>query len=356
MASIGKDVLWGSPKLAVDGFMLLSGFLMVYHWILREGKFISFWDQLKDFYIRRFFRIAPLYYVLLTAGFVLQDKLFVIKNWVNQIIPPAWGGEVIPFDNPVVQELSFGNIFSHYSFTFGLIPKYANSTILPDWSISLEMQFYFLLPLLVLLLAKFGSFSITFAVLLITITAKKFIGLGMHAGLIARYPQPSLLLFKLNFFLAGMTIAYAYLSKDNNRKIGWLLLGIMSLYGAKLQVFVIALIMVFLLFFDNNGKEFLSKIGSWRISKFVGDSSYALYLLHLMVIYPILYFLFQQDWYGKLAIYPRLLVSLLIVSPIVYGLSYVLHRVIELPGILLGKRIVANFSKNKRENKPKLSN
>jgi peptidoglycan/LPS O-acetylase OafA/YrhL len=29
MASIAKDVLWGSPALAVDGFMQLSGFLMV---------------------------------------------------------------------------------------------------------------------------------------------------------------------------------------------------------------------------------------------------------------------------------------------------------------------------------------
>jgi len=42
MASIGKDVIWGSPALAVDGFMLLSGFLMAYHWVLREDSFQSF--------------------------------------------------------------------------------------------------------------------------------------------------------------------------------------------------------------------------------------------------------------------------------------------------------------------------
>jgi len=43
MASIGKDVIWGSLGLAVDGFMLLSGFLTTYHWVRREDRFQSFW-------------------------------------------------------------------------------------------------------------------------------------------------------------------------------------------------------------------------------------------------------------------------------------------------------------------------
>ena len=78
MASIGKDVLWGSPAIAMDGFMLLSGFLMAYHWILRKDKFKTIWLQTKDFYTGRFFRIAPLYYLLFTIGYIFQDSLFSI--------------------------------------------------------------------------------------------------------------------------------------------------------------------------------------------------------------------------------------------------------------------------------------
>ena len=73
MASIGKLPIWGSASLAVDGFMLLSGFLMAYHWNIRQSKFDLLKNQMNDFYIRRFFRIAPLYYVLLTVAFVGQD-------------------------------------------------------------------------------------------------------------------------------------------------------------------------------------------------------------------------------------------------------------------------------------------
>ena len=84
MASIGREVLWGSPALAVDGFMILSGFLMAYHWARREKKFPTFWAQTKDFYLRRFFRIAPLYYLLVTIEFLWQEELFFVKSTVNK--------------------------------------------------------------------------------------------------------------------------------------------------------------------------------------------------------------------------------------------------------------------------------
>jgi len=61
--------------------------------------------------------------------------------------------------------------------------------------------------------------------------------------------------------------------------------------------------------------------------------------MHLPVMYPILYILFKQDWFINLPIYPRLLVAMIIITPIVYGLAYLMNRFIEVPGIRLGKRI-----------------
>jgi len=342
MASIGKDVIWGSPALAVDGFMILSGFLMAYHWVLREERFQSFWQQAKDFYIRRFFRIAPLYYSLLIIVFIWQSKFVAVKEAVNKIIPPAWGGAVLVLDNPDFQPLSFWNVFSHFSFTFGFIPKFVNSNMLPDWSIGLEMQFYLLFPILVLIIARFGSAATTFLVFLSTITTAKYVGLYDHAGLIARFPQPSFIFFKLNIFLSGMAIAYAYLAKENKRKVYWILISILSLFNAKIHIFIIAALIILLLFFDENSKDILSRIGNGKLSKFLGDTSYGLYLMHLPVMYPILYILFSQDWFLQLPIYPRLLMTVIIISPVVYGLAYLVNRFIELPGIRFGKRITAN--------------
>ncbi|MCJ7717965.1 MAG: acyltransferase [Anaerolineales bacterium] len=341
MASIGREVFLGTPALAVDGFMILSGFLMAYHWARREKKFSTFWAQVKDFYLRRFFRIAPLYYLLVSIEFLWQTKLFSMKNAVNKVVSPAWAGIVVNFDNPVVRDINLANIISHYSFTFGLIPRFANSNLIPDWSISLEMQFYLLFPFIVLLITRFGSFSVTFFSLLAAIATNKFFGLYLDKGILWNFPQPSFILFKINFFLAGMALAYAYLSKDAKRRIAWLFLVAISLYDASTRVQIIAAALTFMLMLDFDKNEIFNRIGSWKISKFFSDTSYSLYLLHLLIMYPILNILFQQDWYFELSTYTRFFMSLAIISPIVYGLSYLLHRTIEIPGILLGKKVAS---------------
>ncbi|CAH2786711.1 MAG: Acyltransferase 3 [uncultured Caballeronia sp.] len=44
------------------------------------------------------------------------------------------------------------NVVTHLTYTFGMFPRYAFNTPLPDWSIGLEMQFYAVFPLLMLLI------------------------------------------------------------------------------------------------------------------------------------------------------------------------------------------------------------
>jgi len=348
MASIGQDVLWGSPALAVDGFMLLSGFLMAYHWILREGRFESFRQQVKDFYIRRFFRIAPLYYVLLTVALVFQKELFRIKYTVNTLVPPPWKGRFMIFDNPIFQDVSLANILSHYSFTFGFIPKFSHSNILPDWSIGLEMQFYLIFPLLIILISRIGPFSVTFTSLMIAIATNKLFGLYQDPGILGKFSQPSFIFFKINYFLAGMSIAYALLSKDNRQKIAWLLLGAVSIYGSEVQVVIIAAVLVFLLIFDPENNELISKIGSWKVFKFFGDTSYSLYLVHLLIMYPILYYLFEQSWFLAQSDGIRFIISMAIITPLVYGAAYLLFKTIEINGIRLGRNIIKKSSLSKQ--------
>jgi len=68
MTVLAKPTPWGNGAVAVDIFMLLSGFLMAYHWELRKDRFTSFFSQTIDFWIRRFFRITPVYWTLLIGG------------------------------------------------------------------------------------------------------------------------------------------------------------------------------------------------------------------------------------------------------------------------------------------------
>src|SRR6516225_9730682 len=71
----------GKPDLGVDLFMMLSGFLMVFHYQLRAeaepwskpGTWLKFWA-------RRFFRIAPLYYVMLAMALAAGPALLVWRT------------------------------------------------------------------------------------------------------------------------------------------------------------------------------------------------------------------------------------------------------------------------------------
>jgi len=133
MACIGKSTPWGSGATAVDIFMLLSGFLMAYHWYLRRERFLDFKNQTIDFYIRRFFRIAPLYYILLTAAFLGQNYLFEMRDYIKTIVPPPLVVDTKEGIRVFHESVNVPNVIAHYSFLFGFIPKYSDSNMLPDW-------------------------------------------------------------------------------------------------------------------------------------------------------------------------------------------------------------------------------
>ena len=79
--------------------------------------------KLLKFYIRRFFRIAPLFYVLLI--YVVLDELIIQKRVPSRL-----------------------EVLSNFTFTFNLIPQYAKSLFSDGWTVGVEMLFYLFLPLI----------------------------------------------------------------------------------------------------------------------------------------------------------------------------------------------------------------
>ena len=84
---------WGD--LAVDLFMILSGFLMANHYIQRRAT--EPWDQTRTavrFWVRRFFRIAPLYYALLATAMLLGPTLGEYRTAISDV----WTQAATPLD------------------------------------------------------------------------------------------------------------------------------------------------------------------------------------------------------------------------------------------------------------------
>ncbi|WP_233221910.1 acyltransferase [Serratia sp. Nf2] len=134
-----------TPSIGVDVFILLSGYLMAKNYT--ERQHFEPWDSPKtitSFWLRRFFRIAPLFYILLVVAILLGDTI----GYYRELISSVWVDAQADTDK--YGDASFGNFLAHISFMFGFLPYFSARTAIPDWSIGLEMQYYAIFPFLML--------------------------------------------------------------------------------------------------------------------------------------------------------------------------------------------------------------
>ncbi|HHQ6553083.1 TPA: acyltransferase family protein [Serratia fonticola] len=336
------------PAIGVDLFILLSGFLMAKNYIERQNK--EPWtavNTFRKFWLRRFFRIAPLYYFLLIVAIIFGGYYGEYRDVISDFYPATQTNSSRYSDG------SFANFFTHVTFLFGFLPDYSFNTVLPDWSIGLEMQFYFIFPFLMLGVMKFGFTKVCYIAIFICIVAKFIFPDYFHA-----FPMPSLILIKLNLFISGMFVAKSILDK----RFLYTILGVVSalasfyLQGNINKVRLLAEIGMIIMLaavlwpFGNDG--FWSKISQApryvlknKVSVFMGDVSYSVYLLHLLIVLPTVSFLLSNSGFATLPSIMRFLVVAIITLPITYSISFFLYRFIEKPGIKLGKFVAGYHSK-----------
>ncbi len=99
-------------------FFTVSAFTLGYGYWGRLGSPA----EASAFFIRRFFRIAPLYYAMLAY------QLLWLR-FQHGMVPPM------------------ADVAASASFTFGLVPRLADGIVPASWSIGVEMLFYLLFPL-----------------------------------------------------------------------------------------------------------------------------------------------------------------------------------------------------------------
>jgi peptidoglycan/LPS O-acetylase OafA/YrhL len=350
--SSGKNLLtfnWGG--LGVDMFMLISGFLMMWHFYERRNRGES-WDSSQTclkFYVRRFFRIAPLYYCLLILVYVFHNGLQQLGAHNQSVFQPTYLPG--PHD-PTSTEMSAAQVLTHFSFAFGFIPRYAASSPLPDWSIGLEMQFYLFFPFLALLLVRSQFIWGTALLLATSWISLKLFGVGVNAspGLLGVFPYPTLLPLKIDCFLVGMLLAAGLYEKDSFAKRTFLLLLGLLVAGIYMKKF---LLICFLFAFyelalaygtglpplDRTVKS-ASRVVGHRIFKFMADASYGVYLIHLPLLTVVIWLLTHLRSFVELSPVMRFISGLLVMIPLVYTLAFLAFKFIESPGIAWGRKII----------------
>ena len=86
--------------------------------------------------------------------------------------------------------------------------------------------------------------------------------------------------------------------------------------------------------------EKLRAVLSSRVSRFLGDTSYGVYLLHLLILIPVAGMLTHSTTYLALSGPLRVLVCAALVAPPVYLTAWLLFRTVETGGIRMGKRVI----------------
>jgi peptidoglycan/LPS O-acetylase OafA/YrhL len=341
-------MIWGGwwprrlpdPKIAVDVFMVMSGYLMVYHWRSKEyGRNFDLRTAC-IFWIKRFFRIAPLYYLLLSLIFLL-GPIYTEGFRVLESLNPFHRLARLFDPSAIAAGLTPGNFLLHLSFLFGLFPQYATSTLTPDWSISLEMQFYAVFPALLILFRRFGYSAVAVLAVVFCVVARHVWPVSV---------DPSFLLLKLPIFLIGMVVAEANRVFKENKSSGTSLL-ILALVLAATAVSIgpVLVVLASLLFLlvSATGPQPLrpfTTAAEWllgnRLARALADLSYCVYLLHpFFLSFAGGRILYRTPAFLALPPALRMGIFVPVVMVCSYATAYVLHKIVEKPGIRLGSRL-----------------
>lgn len=331
------------PDLGVDLFIMLSGFLMVFHYQLRAAKepweLTSTWGR---FWIRRFLRIAPLYYVLLAVAFALGAWLFESRMVIDAFLGRTPQSPQRYLDNGLTNGLM------HASFLFGLSPDYAYRTPLPDWSIGLEMQFYAAFPFIMLLLKKGGWLkgALLTAIIALAIVSTSTL-LGIH------FPMPAFLPLKMHIFLCGMLLALGLHADRPNALLhggAAMALALLPIGGdmtiTKMLMRVTLVAVFFALLYHRLAGDALSprlrvvssSLGN-RFFHWLGELSFGAYLWHLIFLQPIAAY-FIGAFGDTLTPAARFAVVTAILVPLVYAAACMTFFAVEKPGQRLAKRLI----------------
>lgn len=303
-------------SVGVDIFFALSGFLIT-HLLLAEEQSRGRID-LSAFYIRRLFRIAPLYYLTMLLYFVSSYLLSTQKPDFKH---------AGAFENSFWWLLSFNKEYQ---------PADSPGVFGHAWTLGIEEKFYILWPLLICLLGARRNIGYAIAVALLAIGAlwylagfselvlRGYAGLtfGASMSMLLRHNAAVARIFAEQrlaaFALAGATLSYIALLRSES--VGCNLL--ISFFGAILVASLWC-----------NASQPVGRFLSVRPLAYLGKLTYSLYLIHVLVINVVLM------GFARLQVPQNFYLVFLTAYAGSVACSSALHRFVEQPLIRQGKRL-----------------
>jgi peptidoglycan/LPS O-acetylase OafA/YrhL len=352
--------LLAAGRHGVTLFFVISAFTLMRSMHIRIAEEHM---PMRKYFLRRFFRIAPSYYVVLLVIFLFFGK--------------GIGG----YTDPQSAMLTWPDLIAHMLFVNGFFPYYSNDFLGTEWSVSTEFSFYLLLPFIFLWLHKASSnLQATIKVVLLCLASialywliafkgqnLQLLGGGFAASLLDAW-RYFFIATHLPAFLVGVAVWQVLsfetrrrfmVSADDRRTINKLALA---------GLLCVAIAGVYLLSMDNRlsdptfawfGLIFWAALsgaliyvldllkptnaGVLRVLTGLGKVSFSLYLVHFPIIwYGLPYF----HNIGQITDIPG--INFLMFELVIFGLSYplalLLFVVVEKPGMELGRALVKRLS------------
>lgn len=320
------------PLLPVYVFMILSGFVIFY---LLDQKPQSY----RTFITHRFFRLVPLYFVVLAVVAMLVGlQLHSLESlpWQNRAVT----------DSIKIHQETLQNFWPHLSAHLLLIQGLIPDAWLPDasftflsqgWSVSLEWQFYLLAPLVFLLIRRNQiPLLVGLVAILVLLQAVHFAGVGFLPN-------------QFHYFALGIASYYFYKSSLPIPAAGPVSdLTVLAVCAVLLALLaspwppVIWLLTLYLIAMQRRRcrsplSGMFLPILEIPVLQWLGRISYSVYLVHIPILYAVFHFLSHaapelQNW-GFLA------TALLFTLIATVGVSALTYHWIERPGINLGRRL-----------------
>jgi len=266
-------------KIVIDVmafFFVLSGFLIFY--LYYENAQVKEW-KLRQYFVNRFARIYPVYFLLVSIAILLRHDF---HPWF---------------------------LFKNYTLTHALFNNISSRAIQPSWSITVEECFYLLAPLFMYLVRRFNFITALTSAALLLCCALLF------SSLKTSFLHTPGFIFSITFFghffefFCGIFLALLVLKKERKGPIAtagkrYTLMGIAGI-AASVSILVLSNNMndplqavqfiavnnfilpvpVALLYYGLiTEKTMLAHFLSFKWMGLLGRTSYAFYLVHMLVI------------------------------------------------------------------------
>jgi peptidoglycan/LPS O-acetylase OafA/YrhL len=325
-------IMFSSGANGVQLFFLASAFTL----------FLSFKNRssieefpIRNFFVRRFFRIAPMYYLGI-CYYLLQDGYG----------PRFWLGDATHI-TPL-------NIISNFTFIHGFNPYWINSLVPGGWSIGIEMIFYGILPFL---FSKIKNINQAFILFILSL----FLRLFFYALLI-KFPLISstslwngfLFLYfpsQLPVFSLGIIFYFLVIENESVKNISskWILLfsGLLILQLSTQTTHLLPTHVLFSIGFLLLGyslSSFKFKLLVNPVITHIGKISFSMYLVHFAVLHWLDKFhLVNYSQNGIINYAARFSITIAITAAI----STFFYNVIEIPFQKVAKNIISRWEKGK---------